>query len=60
VRCANGVSAAEALLVGVPQVVGKTWTPVFIAVIDVGAAVILKVLARSLNSIAKAPALNIV
>jgi hypothetical protein len=40
--------------------VGKLWTPVFIAVIDAGAAVILKVLARALSSIVKASALNIV
>jgi hypothetical protein len=59
-RHADSVSATEAFPVGAPQVVRKPWTPEFIAIIDAGTAVILKVLARAINSIVKASALNIV
>ena len=59
-RNAHGISPAEAFLIRVPQAVGKPWTPVFIAIIDAGTAVILKVLARALNSIAEAAALGFV
>src|ERR1022692_3458491 len=54
------VAATEALPVRLTQSARKCRTAVFVAVVDVRAAVVLVVLARALHSIVKSPALYLV
>jgi hypothetical protein len=59
-RDAYGISAAEAIAVDFAELAWKLGIAVFITILDVGAAVILKVLARALNAIVKTAALGFI
>lgn len=54
------VSATKCITVSLSHVVWDIWMTVFIAVINVGATMILDILSRSFDPIVKATALNVV
>jgi hypothetical protein len=54
------ITAAEALLIGIPHLMGHIRMAVFVAIVDVGAAVIVEVLLRAYEAILKAATLDVV
>jgi hypothetical protein len=54
------VTAAESLAVGLAQIAGKMRMPVFVAIVDVGPAVILEVAAGTFHPVPESLPLHIV